>query len=93
MDDNILEEGNTVDPNNSNQERQNINNFKMALLFFQTKELKRKYENKMELSPEQYRLVNKEWLDNFKNICNYKNAIQNFNFINDISNYYEFKNK
>jgi hypothetical protein len=91
MDDNILEEGNTVDPNISNQERQNINNFKMALLFFQTKELKRKYENRMELSPEQYRLVNKEWLDNFKNSYNYNEAMQTFNSFNDYSNYHDIK--
>ena len=93
MDDNILEERIIEDSDNSNQENQNIKKYIMALLFIQTKELKRKFENKMELSPEQYRLVNKEWLDNFKNSYNYNEAIQNFNSYNDWSNYHDFKYK
>jgi len=93
MDDNILEERIIGDSDNSNQENQNINKYKMALLFIQTKELKRKYENQMELCPEQYRLVDKEWLDNFKNSYNYNEAIQNFNSFNDWSNYHDFKYK
>ena len=74
-------------------ENKNINKYKMALLFFQTKELKRLYENRMKLSPEQYRLVNKEWLDNYKNRYNYNEAIQNFNSFEYCSNYYNFKYK
>ena len=76
--DNCLEEGNIGDSDKSKQEKQNINKYKMALLFIQEKELKRKYENRMELSPEQYRLVNKEWLNNFKNSYNYNEAMQTF---------------
>ena len=86
-----LEENKIEISDNSNQEKQNINKYKMYLLFMQTKELKRKYENKIELSPEQYRLVDKEWLDNFKNICNYNDAIQNSNLFNEFSNYYDFR--
>ena len=85
--------GNIQNIDNSNQENQNINKFKMALLFIQTKELKQKYENNMEFSPEQYRLVNREWLENFKNRYNYKDAIQNFNSFNDYSNYYDLKSR
>ena len=78
---------------NSNQENQNMNKYKMGLLFIQTKELIHKYENNMELSPEHYRLVNKEWLDNFKNRYNYNEAIQNFNSFNDYSNYHGTKSQ
>ena len=93
MDDYVLEEGTIGDSDNTNQENQNINKYKMALLFIQTKELKAKYENRMELSPEQYRLVNREWLNNFKNCYNYNEAIQNFDSFNDYSNYHDFKYK
>ena len=89
--DNCLEEGNLGDSVKSNQEKQKINKYKMALLFIQEKELKRKYENRMELSPEQYRLVNKEWLNNFKNSYNYNEAMQTFNSFNDYSNYHDIK--
>ena len=89
--DNCLEEGNIGDSDKSKQEKQNINKYKMALLFIQEKELKRKYENRMELSPEQYRLVNKEWLNNFKNSYNYNEAMQTFNSFNDYSNYHDIK--
>ena len=81
--DNVLEEGIS--------ENRNIDKFKMALLFIQTQELYRKYENRMELNPEQYRLVNREWLDNYKNTYNYNEAIQNFNSFNDYSNYHDIK--
>ena len=77
--------------NIQNSDNSNINKYKMALLFSQTKVLKQKYENNMELSPEQYRLVNREWLDNFKNSYNYKEAVQNFNSFNGCSNYHDFK--
>jgi len=85
--------GNNPISNNSNQEDQKNNKYKMGLLFFQTKELKHKYENNMELSSEQYRLVNKEWLDNFKNRYNYNEAIQNFSSFNDYSNYHSAKSQ
>ena len=88
-----FEHGNNQISDNSNQGNQNINKFKMGLLFIQTKELNHKYENKMEFSPEQYRLVNKEWLDNFKNRYNYNEAIQNFNSFNDYSNYFDVKSR
>ena len=93
MEDNCLEEAKIGDSDNSNQEKQNINKYKMYLLFMQTKELKQKYENKMEFSPEQYRLTNKEWLDNFKNRYNYNEAIQNYNSFNDYSNYFDIKSR
>ena len=76
-----------------NQKNINLNKFKMALLFIQTKELKRKYYNKMELLPEQYRLVNRDWLNNFKNRYNYNEAIQYMDPFNDWSNYHDFKHK
>ena len=71
----------------------NINKFKMALLFAQTNELKKKYEDRMDLSPESYRLVNREWLDNYKNRYNYNDAIQSFKSFNNYSNYHDFKFK
>jgi len=83
MENGDLEERVYEEPDDFNQENQNVNKYKMALLFFQTKELKQKYEKQMELSPEHYRLFNKEWLDNFKNKYNYNEAIQYFNSFND----------
>ena len=85
-----------ININNSgkvNQKSINLNKFKMALLFIQTKELKRKYYNTMELLPEQYRLVNRDWLNNFKNRYNYNEAIQYMDSFNDWSNYHDFKHK
>jgi len=62
----------------------------MALLYAQTRELKKLYEEKMELTPPNYYLVDKDWLDQYKEENNYKIECEEFkNF--DFQDYYSFK--
>ena len=68
----------------------NKKNYKMSLLFIQTKELKRFYNSKMENSFKKYYLVDKLWLDQYKNKNDYKSADM-FDTFNDWSNYTDFK--
>ena len=75
------------------KDSQNKRRYKMALLFIQTKELKKLYYSEMENSPRNYNLVNKEWLDNYKDKNNYKYAITLLNSFEDWKDYSEFKHK
>ena len=86
------------DENNSENDNQNNydlieynkKNYKMSLLFIQTKELKRLYYSKMENSLKKYYLVDKSWLDDYKSKNNYKSADM-FDSFNDWKNYEDFK--
>ena len=68
----------------------NKHNYKMSLLFIQTKELKRFYNSKMENNLKAYNLVDKEWLDNYKEKNDY-NSADMFDTFNDWKNYEDFR--
>ena len=76
--------------NNYNLIEYNKKNYKMSLLFIQTKELKRLYNSKMENSLKKYYLVDKSWLDEYKRKNDYKSADM-FDSFNDWKNYDDFK--
>ena len=67
--------------------------YKMALLFIQTEELKRLYNSEIDLAPKKYYLVNKEWLDNYKNINDYNYSIEMLNSFKDWKDYSDFQQK
>ena len=68
----------------------NKKNYKMSLLFIQTKELKRFYNSKMENILRKYHLVDKSWLDDFKAKNDYKSADM-FDSFNDWKTYEDFR--
>ena len=71
--------------------KENKKNYKMSLLFIQTKELKRLYNSKMENTLKRYHIVNKSWLDEFKLKYDYKSAVEMFDSFNDWKNYEDFR--
>jgi len=71
--------------------KENKKNYKMSLLFIQTKELKRLYNSKMENTFKRYHIVNKSWLDEFKLKNDYKSAVETFDSFNDWKNYEDFR--
>ena len=79
--------------NNENLQEENKKNYIMSLLLIQTKELKKLYEGEMEPSPNNFYLVDKKALDQYKQENGYENAIQIYNSLNDYSNYTDFKEK
>ena len=70
---------------------ENSKNYKMTLLYTQTKELHEKFNKKMELSPSYYYLVDKKWLDNYKERYQYKTIIQKLKNENKYNNYENIK--
>ena len=76
-------------PSNPNQ---NAKKYIMALLFIQTKELRKIYEGKQIVKKRCY-LVDKNWINNFKNSYNYKDSVTTFNSFNEWKNYDDFKSK
>ena len=50
--------------------------YKMGLLYTQTMELYNKLNQPMELSPFEYYIVNKKWLDNYKIKNKYNSVVQ-----------------
>ena len=76
-------------PNNQNQ---NVKKYIMALMFIQTKELKKIYEGK-EIVQKKCYLIDKNWMNNFKNNYNYEESITTFNSFNDWKDYDDFKSK
>ena len=77
----------------SSKQDENTKKYLMSLLFIQTKELQKAYVQQLVSSPMNYRLVDKEWLDNYKQNNNYKSAIDMLNSFNDYSDYDDFKQK
>ena len=79
---------------NSNED---VKNYLMYLLYFQTKELYELYNSPIEKSQiekkQNYYLLNKEWLDNFKFLNNYEKIFDNPSSINYSQNYLDFKNQ
>ena len=65
--------------------------FKMALLYAQTRELRKLYEEEMEISPKEYYVVDKDWLDKYKDKNNYKVESEKFKSFNDWQDYNDFK--
>ena len=76
--------------NNYDLIQYNKKNYKMSLLFIQTKELKRLYNSKMDNSFKKYFLVDKSWLDSYKKQNNYESADM-FDSFNDWKDYNDFK--
>ena len=70
---------------------ENSKNYKMTLLYTQTKELHEKFNKKMELSPSYYYLVDKKWLDDYKERYQYKTIIQKLKNENKYNNYENIK--
>jgi hypothetical protein len=83
-----IENGNQ-NTNENNKEKK----YKMSLLFIQTKELQKYYNQEMEISPKNYYLVDKNWLDNYKEENNYKNATEMLKVFDDWEDYDDFKQK
>ena len=77
--------------NNPEAIKENKKNYKMSLLFIQTKELKRLYNSKMENKLKRYHIVNKSWLDEFKLKNDYKSAVETFDSFNEWKNYEDFR--
>ena len=78
--------------NNHNLE-ENKKKFKMCLLYIQTKEIRKLYNEEIKNKPKKYYLVNKERLDKYKSINNYKYAEYYYNNYKDYKDYQDFKNK
>ena len=71
---------------------ENSKKYKMTLLFAQTKELHERYNSDMELSPMPYYLVDKNWLDNYKEKNDYKRIFPNL-LKSKINNYFATKSE
>ena len=65
----------------------------MSLLFIQTKELHKKYHNDLELSPINYYLIDKEWLDNYKQKNFYDSSVEMLKSFDDYNDYEDFRQK
>ena len=90
----LLKSMNSNESQEENKEKEikeNKQNYKMSLLFIQTKELKRLFNSKMENSLKKYHIVDKSWLDEFKAKNEYKSAIEMFDSFNDWQNYEDFR--
>ena len=72
---------------------ENSKKYKMTLLFAQTKELHERYNSDMELSPMPYYLVDKNWLDNYKEKNDYKRIFPNLLKSNKYNNYFATKSE
>ena len=86
----------SIENENGNQNKNENNKekkYKMSLLFIQTKELQKYYNQEMEISPKNYYLVDKNWLDNYKEENNYKNATEMLKVFDDWEDYDDFKQK
>ena len=66
---------------------ENSRNYKMTLLYTQTRELQEKYNKELELSPSYYYLVYKKWLDDYKEKYNYKSIISKIENLDKYNNY------
>ena len=82
-----------MESNDSGKFKENKKRFKMSLLFIQTKELRNLYNSKFKIIPRKYHLINKNWLDSYKNSNSYNYAIDMFNNYNDWEDYSDFKKK
>lgn len=72
---------------------ENLKKYKMTLLFTQTRYLHEKYNNDMELSPETYYLVDKKWLDDYKQRNEYNKIVQKLKNSPGYNNYHNEKAK
>ena len=70
---------------------ENLKNYKMTLLYTQTKELHEKFNKKMELSPSYYYLVDKKWLNDYQKRFQYETIIQKLKNENKYNNYENIK--
>ena len=82
-----------MESNDSGKFKENKKRFKMSLLFIQTKELRNLYNSQLKIIPRKYHLINKNWLDSYKNSNSYNYAIDMFNNYNDWEDYSDFKKK
>ncbi len=81
-----------VEENNASVE-ENQKRYKMALLYIQTKEIHKLYNGEINNEPKKYYLINKKWLDNYKETNNYKFAEEFCNSFKDWNNYLDFSKK
>ncbi len=65
----------------------------MSLLFIQTKELYKQYHNDFQLSPINYYLIDKDWLDNYKQKNNYNYSVEMLKYFDDYNDYEDFRQK
>ena len=59
----------------ASNENDNIKKFRMTLLYFQKENLKSLYHKGLVASPERFYLVDKKWLDEFREKNDYKNIV------------------
>ena len=79
--------------NDSKKFEENKKKYKMALLYIQTREIKRLTKSDINTLPKKYYLVNREWLDAYKKNNNYNYAVKMLNSFNDWDNYSHFHKK
>ena len=77
----------------SKKEEEKYKKYKLSLLYIQTKELRKLYENQMEIIPKYYYLVNKKWLDDYKKENNYKIIVEECQNFDNWKDYDDFKKK
>ena len=78
---------------NNQQINENAKKYKMTLLFTQTRYLYDLYNKDMELSPENYFLVDKKWLDEYKQKNEYNKIVQKLKNSPGYNNYHMDKIK
>ena len=65
----------------------NIKTYKMTLLFTQTRYLHEIYNEDMILTPDDYYLADKKWLDNYKKKNNYDKIVKKLKNTLEYNNY------
>ena len=69
---------------NSNNQEDNIKKCQMSLLYLQEKEVKLLYEKNI-INQKNYYLVDKDWLNKYKQSNNYNEAVNQFQNIEDLN--------
>ena len=85
-------ESNDIKDESAKQE-ENKKRYKMSLLYIQTKELQRLYNSEIDENSKFYYLIDKPWLDIYKNKNNYNISIEFFKYFKDWKDYSDFKQK
>ena len=76
---------------NSEEIKEKANIYKMTLLFTQTRFLHETYNANMVLSPFTFYLVDKKWLDNYKEKNNYEKIAQKLKESTGYNDYFSIK--
>ena len=75
----------------SQEIEENAKIYKMTLLYTQTKYLYAKYNKEMTLSPEMYYLVDKKWLDDYKQKYNYNKIVEKLKDMPGYDDYFQVR--